>query len=146
MTKYISSLQELSDKLKDRKIHSSYQRMKVLEYLNKNQCHPTVDQIYKDLRSEIPTISKSTVYNTLNLFLEAGLIRELNIEDNESRFDIITKNHGHFKCERCGRIYNFNIDFNNFKAEGLAGFEIKDKNVYFKGTCPECLSKRSNHE
>ncbi len=117
-----------------------------MEYLNKNQCHPTVDQVYKDLQSEIPTISKSTVYNTLNLFIEAGLIRALNIEDNEIRYDIITKNHGHFKCGKCGRIFNFSIDLNNFIAEELTGFEISDKNVYFKGICPGCLSNRDNNE
>ena len=130
---------DLSAELKNRKVRPSYQRFKVLEYLNKNQCHPTVDQIFKDLQSEIPTLSKSTIYNSLNLFLKSGLIRVINIEDNETRYDIITKNHGHFKCESCGKIFNFSIDLNFFKTEELSGFKIIDKNVYFKGICPRCL-------
>ena len=133
-------LQDLSAELKNRKVRPSYQRIKVLEYLYKNQCHPTVDQIFKDLQSEIPTLSKSTIYNTLNLFLKSGLIRVINIEDNETRYDIITKNHGHFKCESCGKIFNFSIDFNSLKTEELSGFKIIDKNLYFKGICPKCLS------
>jgi len=137
---------DLSAELKNRKVRPSYQRIKVLEYLNKNQCHPTVDQIFKDLKSEIPTLSKSTIYNTLNLFLRSGLIREINIEDNEIRYDIITKNHGHFKCENCGKIFNFSIDFNSFKTEELSGFKIIDKNVYFKGICPGCLSNINNND
>jgi len=137
---------DLSAELKNRKVRPSYQRIKVLEYLNKNQCHPTVDQIFKDLKSEIPTLSKSTIYNTLNLFLRSGLIREINIEDNEIRYDIIIKNHGHFKCENCGKIFNFSIDFNSFKTEELSGFKIIDKNVYFKGICPGCLSNINNND
>ena len=137
---------DLSAELKNRKVRPSYQRIKVLEYLNKNQCHPTVDQIFKDLQSEIPTLSKSTIYNTLNLFLKSGLIRVINIEDNETRYDIITKNHGHFKCESCGKIFNFSIDFNSLKTEELSGFKIIDKNVYFKGICPRCLSNTSNND
>jgi Fur family peroxide stress response transcriptional regulator len=139
-------LKDLSAELKNRKIHPSYQRIKVLEYFNKNQCHPTVDQIFKDLKSEIPTLSKSTIYNTLNLFLKSRLIREINIEDNEIRYDIITKNHGHFKCENCGKIFNFSIDFNSFKTEELSGFKITDKNLYFKGICPNCLSNINNND
>ena len=139
-------LKDLSAELKNRKIHPSYQRIKVLEYLNKNQCHPTVDQIFKDLKSEIPTLSKSTIYNTLNLFLKSRLIREINIEDNEIRYDIITKNHGHFKCENCGKIFNFSIDFNSFKTKELSGFKITDKNLYFKGICPNCLSNINNND
>ncbi len=137
---------DLSAELKNRKVRPSYQRIKVLEYLNKNQCHPTVDQIFKDLQSEIPTLSKSTIYNTLNLFLKSGLIRVINIEDNETRYDIITKNHGHFKCESCGKIFNFSIDFNSLKTEELSGFKIIDKNLYFKGICPKCLSNINNND
>jgi len=137
---------DLSAELKNRKVRPSYQRIKVLEYLNKNQCHPTVDQIFKDLQSEIPTLSKSTIYNTLNLFLKSGLIRVINIEDNETRYDIITKNHGHFKCESCGKIFNFSIDFNSLKTEELSGFKIIDKNLYFKGICPRCLTNVNNND
>lgn len=137
---------DLSTKLRKRKIHPSYQRIKVLEYLNKNQCHPTVDQIFKDLQREIPTLSKTTIYNTLNLFLETGLIRAVNIEDHETRYDIITENHGHFKCESCGKIFNFWIDFHSLKAEELTGYKVIDRNVYFKGICPGCLSNINHND
>lgn len=131
--------EDLSTELINRNIRPSHQRIKVLEYLNKNQCHPTVDQIFKDLHSEIPTLSKSTIYNTLNLFLEAGLIKVITIEYNETRYDTITENHGHFKCEECGAIFNFNIDIDSLATEELTGFKVLDKNVYFKGVCPRCL-------
>jgi len=131
---------DLSNTLKNKNIRPSIQRIKIFEYLIKNLCHPTVDQIFKDLQSEIPTISKTTIYNTLDLFLEAGLVQVLTIEENETRYDIITEIHGHFKCEECGSIFNFSIEFDLVDTKELAGFKVFDRNVYFKGVCPKCLS------
>ncbi|MDW7739148.1 MAG: Fur family transcriptional regulator [Bacillota bacterium] len=137
---------DLSNTLKDKNIRPSIQRIKIFEYLIKNSCHPTVDQIFKDLQSEIPTISKTTIYNTLNLFLEAGLVQVLTIEENETRYDIITETHGHFKCEECGSIFNFSIKVDLIDTKELTGFKVFDRNVYFKGVCPKCLSSIINND
>jgi len=136
--------QDLSTELVNRKIRPSHQRIKVLEYLTNNQCHPTVDQIFRDLQGEIPTLSKATIYNSLKLFLEAGLIRAVKIEDNETRYDIITEAHGHFKCEECGTISNFQIDIDSIVTGELSGFKVVDRNMYFKGICQKCLLNK-NH-
>ncbi|MGI6227812.1 MAG: Fur family transcriptional regulator, partial [Peptococcales bacterium] len=133
------SFEDLKKKLKQKNINLSYQRLKVLEYLTENRCHPTVDQIFTDLQKDISTLSKTTVYNTLRVLTEAGLVRVITIEDNESRYDIVTENHGHFKCESCGTIYDFSIDINSLPLNDLINFKISDKNVYFKGICPRCL-------
>ncbi len=130
---------ELSGKLEEKQIRPSFQRIKILEYLLKNPGHPTVDQIYKELHPEIPTLSKTTVYNTLNLLLGAGLVKLLNLEENETRYDIITAIHGHFKCDVCGVISNFDLDIDKIATDALPGYKIKDKCVYFKGICPKCL-------
>jgi Fur family transcriptional regulator, peroxide stress response regulator len=134
-----SSYLELQEALKSRNIQLTHQRLRVLEYLKRNRNHPTVDFIYKDLHKEIPTLSKTTVYNTLRILEEAGLVRVLTIEDNETRYDIEVNQHGHFKCESCGMIYNFTVDFDKMTNEDLTEFKINDKNVYFKGICPKCL-------
>ena len=131
--------EELRKEIYQKGIKLSHQRLKVLEYLYQNQCHPTVDQIYIDLQKDIPTLSKTTVYNTLRTLAGVGLVRIITIEDNEVRYDIIIENHGHFKCESCGTIYNFSINIDLFVSEDLKSFKIEDKNVYFKGICPRCL-------
>ncbi len=136
------SFDELKEELRQRNIYLSHQRLKVLDYLTLNQCHPTVDQIFTDLQREIPTLSKTTVYNTLRILVEAGFVRVITIEDNETRYDIELENHGHFKCESCGTIYNFEIDINSLASRDLTDFKINDKNVYFKGICPRCLSNK----
>lgn len=129
---------DLLNELKLKKIRLSHQRLKVLEFLAKNYIHPTADQIYNGLHDEVPTLSKTTVYNTLNSLVETGLVRVINIEDNEARYDIVTENHGHFKCGKCGKIFDFDIDIDSFKSHGLTNFKIMDKNIYFKGICPQC--------
>jgi Fe2+ or Zn2+ uptake regulation protein len=134
------SFEDMRKELKKRNINLSYQRLKVLEYLAQNQCHPTVDRIFTDLQKDISTLSKTTVYNTLRILVEAGLVRVITIEDNETRYDINIENHGHFKCVNCGTIYNFRIDIDSLSSADLSNFKINDKNVYFKGICPRCLS------
>lgn len=134
------SFEQLKQELKMKNIGLSHQRLKVLEYLSENQSHPTVEQIFSDLQKEIPTLSKTTVYNTLRMLSDAGLVRVVSIDDNEARYDVITENHGHFKCESCGTIYDFIIDMDSLTCKDLNGFHVSDKNVYFKGTCQKCLA------
>lgn len=134
------SFEDLKKELKIKNIHLSYQRLKVLEYLIQNQCHPTVDKIFTDLQKDISTLSKTTIYSTLKILAEAGLVRVITIEDNETRYDIVVENHGHFKCESCGTIYDFRIDIDSLTSEDLNNFKINDKNIYFKGICPRCPS------
>ena len=95
---------DLVKELKEKKIRLSYQRVKILDYLNRNRTHPTADEIYTGLIAEIPSLSKTTVYNSLNSLVKANLVQELTIEDNENRYDIVTETHGHFKCEKCGTL------------------------------------------
>ena len=134
-----TSFENLSVELLKKEIRPSYQRIKVLEYLIAKRCHPTVDQIFNDLVKEVPTLSKATIYNTLNLLIKAKLVRVVTIEDNETRYDITMSNHGHFKCELCGTIFDFKVNIDNFMADELNEFKINERDVYFKGICPSCL-------
>ncbi|NLJ58263.1 MAG: transcriptional repressor [Tissierellia bacterium] len=138
------SLDELVNELKKKNIRLTHQRLKVLEYLTNNKNHPTVDQIYRALKEEVPSLSKTTIYNTLNYLSELKLIQVITIEDKEARFDADTKTHGHFKCKSCGEIYDFDIDI-DLSTNNLENFKIEEKIVYFKGVCPRCLSKINNN-
>lgn len=135
----IPNLNQLKEVLQQRGVTLSFQRLKVLEYLVVHKNHPTVEEIYHNLHKEIPTLSKSTVYNTLKTLVEVDVVKEILIENNEARYDIITDFHGHFKCEQCGKIYNFDIQLDDMALDGLNKFFIKQKDVYFKGVCPDCL-------
>lgn len=131
-------IKDLAERLKEKNIKPSYQRMKIFEYLNLRKNHPTVDRIFKDLVKEIPTLSKATVYNTLDLFKRSELAKVVTIEDNETRYDSEVSVHGHFKCENCGRIFDFPVDIDAISSDALENYSITEKNIYFKGICPGC--------
>jgi Fe2+ or Zn2+ uptake regulation protein len=139
----MKSLEELSNELKKNNIRLTHQRLKVLEYLSNSKSHPTVEQIYNALKKEVPSLSKTTIYNTLNYLAELNLIQILAIDANEAHFDAVTKTHGHFKCKTCGKIYDFDINMNSCETEELENFEIHEKLVYFKGICSGCLSNKN---
>lgn len=135
---------KIEEFLKQHNIKPSYQRMKIYDYLIKYKSHPTVEEIYQALVDEIPTLSKTTVYNTLKLFLDNKIIQLITIEENETRYDADISIHGHFKCLECGKVYDVWLDMNKMKLEGLDDFKIDESHVYFKGTCSKCLVKHKN--
>jgi Fe2+ or Zn2+ uptake regulation protein len=134
----------LSEMLKKHSIKPSHQRLQILNYIISNPCHPTIDQIYSRVHTELPTLSRTTIYNTLKIFVEAGLAQEVTIENKEVRYDARTESHGHFKCKKCGKIYNFNISVDDILVEGLNDFQVDNRNVYFIGICKDSLKKSEN--
>ncbi len=136
-----TNVERLIEQLQEHDIRPSHHRIRILQYLSDNLDHPTVDQIYTALKAELPTLSKTTVYNTMTILTEKGLVHQFNYGDNEAQYDLITMEHGHFKCERCGTLYDFEFAASDCIENELEGFAIKDKEVYFKGICKDCLSQ-----
>ena len=131
--------EDIINTLINHKIKPSYQRIKVLEYLVRGRSHPTVEEIYSALVGEIPTLSKTTVYNTLDLFILNNVAQLISIEDHEARYDANISSHGHFKCLKCGKIDDFTFDFDVVLCSSLEQYSIREKHLYFKGVCPRCL-------
>lgn len=138
----MSHIENIGEYLKLNSIKPSYQRIKIFEYLEENRNHPTVDMIYKALCPQIPTLSKTTVYNTLNIFVEKKIVNVIMIEENETRYDCVTELHGHLKCEVCGEIYDLGLEGRVISKEALEEHEIKEHHYYFKGICKKCLKKQ----
>jgi len=115
--------------------------MRILACLHEPDSHPTVEEIYQRLSPEITSLSKATIYNTLHTFVEAGLARTVGIDEGELHYDLTVSDHGHFKCCVCGKIYNFEIPADQIQVQGLDHFEITEKNIYFRGKCPNCLTQ-----
>ncbi len=132
------TIEHVGEFLKSHQIKPSYQRLKVFEYLANTTAHPTVDTIYKALLPEIPTLSKTTVYNTLNLFVDQGIAQLITIEENEARYDADISSHGHFKCESCEQVLDFRMDLGELSIKGHEGCKIHHKHLYFKGVCKDC--------
>lgn len=132
------NIEDIGEYLKSHNIKPSYQRIKIYEYLHQNRTHPTVDEIYQVLVKDIPTLSKTTVYNTLNLFVQESIASLLTIEENETRYDANTGIHGHFKCVKCEQVTDFDADISSISTSVLDHYEVHEQHLYFKGICASC--------
>lgn len=121
-------------------IKPSYQRIRILEFLMTHRIHPTVAEVYEGLVAEIPTLSKTTVYNTLKLLIDHQVVQEILIEEKEVHFDLATEDHGHFKCLQCGILSDFELK--DPPPPAPDGFEVKSVHVYYKGLCSKCSTVR----
>jgi Fur family transcriptional regulator, peroxide stress response regulator len=130
--------EDIKQLLMSHNIQASNYRIRILECLSDHKKHPTADEIYQSLIEDFPSLSKMTIYNTLEVLIEAKLIRRITIEKGEARYDSALDDHGHFKCLSCGQIYNFEMNVESLTFKGLDGFKIVDKDVYFSGVCPSC--------
>jgi len=118
-------------------VKPSLQRLRIYEYIHTNRVHPTVDMIYTRLSPSMPTLSKTTVYNTLKLFVSKGVARAINIEDTETRYDADISHHGHFKCKNCGGLFDVMLN-QDLSINGLNGFRIDEYQINLKGYCNIC--------
>jgi Fur family ferric uptake transcriptional regulator/Fur family peroxide stress response transcriptional regulator len=133
---------EVKNRLLEFGVKPSLQRMAILEYLMKHMIHPTADTIFNDLYPAIPTLSKTTVYNTLKLLEERGALCAISIDDKNVRYDADIDQHAHFKCKQCGAIYDLPIKgIENLEITNPHHLQITDCQVYYKGYCEKCKEK-----
>jgi Fur family ferric uptake transcriptional regulator/Fur family peroxide stress response transcriptional regulator len=100
--------------------------------------HPTADIIFNDLYPTVPTLSKTTVYNTLKLLEGQGAIQAIHIDEKNQRFDADISHHAHFKCKHCGAIHDLPFKKNSFEIENTGEFILTEFQVYYKGYCEQC--------
>lgn len=124
-------------------IKPSPQRMAIMEYLLNSNTHPTIDEMYNCLIKSMPTLSKTTIYNTLKLFIENGAAQMLTINEKTSCYDADTTPHAHFICEKCNKVLDLYYDIEDIvpKSENMHGHMIKSMQVYYRGICKDCKTK-----
>ena len=135
----MKDIQEKIERLKEKGIVLTIQRLAVLEFLANNCGHPTVEDIYKALKEKYPTISQATVYSTLELLRDAGEIQELSIHRDKACFDPNPKMHHHFFCKRCKKIVDINVECPVSKQGEFEGNKIDEVQAYLYGVCVDCL-------
>jgi Fe2+ or Zn2+ uptake regulation protein len=131
----------LRDRLTSNGIKPTYQRTAILGCLQNNRTHPTIKSLHDSLVKAIPTLSKTTLYSTLELFAAKGLVVPLTIDRSEVRYDGLASSHHHFLCERCGRILDVDVSCANSGRGEIEGHLIREVHGYFKGTCKDCLKQ-----
>ena len=129
---------EVINLFKESNIKNSTQRLAIYSYLDKYRNHPTVDRIYSDLIDEYPMLSKTTVYNTLKLFIEKGIVQSVIIEDGEMRYDANISLHAHFKCNQCGAVHDIFMDDIGKVLNFNSKFKISEVHLNYRGLCEKC--------
>lgn len=115
-------------------IQPTAQRVAVAEYVLRTEEHPSADQVWAVVGESFPAISRATVYNTLNLFVEKGLLGELHIAPNSVLFDANTERHHHFIDEPTGLIYDIPWDQVEVRSnKPLPEFEVTGYQVVMRG-------------
>lgn len=127
---------------------NTIQRTLILESIKKLKSHPTADELYTEISSAHPTISRGTVYRNLNQLAENGDIRRVEIPGNADHFDHCCEDHYHVRCLRCGKIFDVEMDYIpdlEKSIQNTNGFQLSGYDLIFKGICPDCSSVSRNH-
>jgi len=117
------------------------QRLAIYQMLAGDDSHPGAEDIYKHIKPDLPSLSLGTVYRTLELFEEHGLVSRVHAFSDQARFDANLDPHHHMVCIRCRRV----IDFQDARlqelpldAKALDGFEVMTQRLHLIGLCREC--------
>ena len=134
-------LENYVDLLKKHELKVTPQRLEILKYLDNHKTHPTANEIYKSLKKKNPSLSKTTVYNSLDTLIKNKIIQELSISKSELRYDFKEAMHHHFLCKSCGKILDIDVECPNLGKMLKGKHRIEEVHGYFKGICYECLKK-----
>ncbi len=131
----------LVDKLRSRHISVTPQRLAVLSNLESRRDHPTAEQIYQEIQREMPTISFNTVYKTLEVFCQRGLVIKVNPLHEVARYDVETDHHVHIICRQCHLIVDLpdeEAPAPSLSDAARAGFRLERHSLIYWGLCPQC--------
>ena len=120
--------------LREHGIQPSAQRLAVAQYILTTDVHPSADQVWDEVRKGFPMLSRATVYNTLNLFVAKGLLRELVLAPGRVVFDAKIEPHHHFIEHATGRIHD--VPWKALEVSGvdsLKGFSVLEYQVVMRG-------------
>jgi len=127
-------------------VKPSVQRLAIMDYLLTHRTHPSIEEIYLALCDDIPTLSKTTVYNTLKLFVEHGAAQMLTIDERNVCYDGDITLHAHFLCKHCNKIFDLPAPVEDEQIGKMKdnGFQVEEQHYYYKGICPSCKEKDTN--
>jgi Fur family transcriptional regulator, iron response regulator len=121
-------------RLRAQGIQPTPQRLAVADYVLATTAHPSAEEVWRRVRRNCPTVSRATVYNTLKLFAEKGLIRTLCMREGALLFDGRVEPHHHVVDEASGQVYDVEWDAIAVKGPtALRDFAVSDYQVVMHG-------------
>jgi Fe2+ or Zn2+ uptake regulation protein len=130
-----------ADRLQRSGIQPSPQRLAVAEYVLSTHEHPTAEEVWARVKAQAPLVSRATVYNTLNLFVRKGLLRQVQLAEGRVGFDPNLEPHHHFIDELTGVVHDVPWDALEVKrVEALRGMEVREYQVVLRGRSPRAAT------
>lgn len=127
----------LSQRLADSGLRSTPQREVVYNVLLKKRDHPTADEVFVRVKSELPTISLATVYNCLETLVQCDLVRAVNFERGPTRYCPNLRPHAHFHDEQTGQTHDIDLPaelLDQVNAILPHGYNSKSVEIIFRGS------------
>ncbi len=134
-------MKEMVERLREKGVTLTPQRLAVIEYLRSRHTHPCVEEIYHAIKKKYPSMSPATVYSTLQLLKEMGEVQELHIRGDKACYDPVPERHHHLLCRVCGKLINVEVSCPIIQNEKISGHKIEEVQAYLYGVCSECLKK-----
>ena len=123
-------------------IRNTIQRDETLQAVRRLHNHPTAEEVYAEVISRNPHISKGTVYRNLGMLSDSGEIKKLLMPGNvPDRYDGDLYSHCHAICRRCGRVFDIDYCKDALPEVNSNGFKVEDYEILFTGLCKECKDK-----
>ncbi len=129
---------------RNRGYRATSQRIAISRYILSNHEHPTAQKAYLEVKKTHPTVSLATVYSTLKILNDIGLVMELNISQGETRYDPNTEAHAHLLCIQCGSLIDWSDPIMGeliSKVSAAANFTVIGSSLDLKGICDGCRRK-----
>jgi Fur family transcriptional regulator, peroxide stress response regulator len=135
----------------ERSYRQTTQRAMILSEVQGAEEHLTAGEIFERVRRKEPRIAYGTVYRSLHLLSQHGLIQELTFADQASRYDARVERHDHVHCMQCGLLVDVDVPvalIARHVAEERSGFAISNHHTVFAGMCPRCRASeaRDRHD
>jgi Fe2+ or Zn2+ uptake regulation protein len=139
-----SSDEQLTERLRERGLRATSQRLVMHRLLRERNRHLTAEELLAEASARLPGISLPTVYSTLELFEELGVVRRVNDGGGRLLWDTRGDDHHHLVCRRCGRVEDIDASLDLSSAQRSAhraGFAPDRAEVVVSGLCADCSAR-----
>jgi Fe2+ or Zn2+ uptake regulation protein len=142
-----TEIQDYQKAISDGGLRMTPQRRQVFDVLLDEQNHPTATEVFLRAKERMPSISLATVYNCLENLVECGLVRQVHIDREPTRYCPNLSDHGHFVCTECGGVTDVDLDKKSLGKKAFwrlpAGYSVTSVEVNLRGICARCCSKNN---
>ena len=144
----VTTQDELGIRLKTLGIRLTPQRLAIAEVVVNSGDHPSVKEIYGRVKEFFPYVTLATVYSTLGVLEQAGIVRELPFQ-KLSRYDANLTPHANLVCVGCGSVHDADVGQSTVaelreRLEQSSDFQFTGQRVDFYGWCPNCANRRDH--